>query len=152
MKTIFRAADHAALEARLDRLRPASPRRWGRMSPQQAVCHLTDSFRIVLGDRETAFRADGLLNRTVGRVLALTLPVPWPKGLPTSPEADQEAAGTPPGAFDDDVAALRIWMARFREQGGRGLAPHVALGPLTPAEWGRWGYRHVDHHFRQFGA
>lgn len=152
VKNIFNDPDHRDLERRLDALRPDSPRRWGRMSPHQAVCHLNDAFEIVLGERPTDFRADSLLNRTVGRVVALSTPIPWPRGLPTSPEADQEKNGTPPGSFDDDVADLRASMARFRERGGRGLGPHVALGPLSPGEWGRWGWRHTNHHLRQFGV
>ncbi len=152
MKTIFRDAEFAALERRLERLRPDASPRFGRMTPHQAVLHLTDAFKIILGERKTAARADTLFNRTVGRVFALTLPLPWPKGVPTAPEADQERAGTPPGDFGEDVSALREQMRRFRETGGRGLAPHIALGDLTAAEWGRWGYRHVDHHLRQFGA
>lgn len=152
MKSLFRDRDHDALVERIRRLRPDAPRRWGRMTAPQAVCHLNDAFLIVLGDRETAARADTLLNRTLGRLFALTLPVPWPKGVPTAPEADQEKEGTPPGDFGDDCRELVSLMERFRSLGGRGLDPHVALGDLTPAEWGRWGYRHVDHHLRQFGA
>lgn len=152
MKTLFRDRDHDDLVDRVRRLRADAPRRWGRMTAPQAVCHLADAFRIVLGERPTPFRADTLFNRTVGRLFALTLPVPWPRGVPTSPDADQEKGGTPPGAFDDDVADLLGCMDRFRSTGGRGLDPHLALGDLTPGEWGRWGYRHVDHHLRQFGA
>jgi hypothetical protein len=32
------------------------------------------------------------------------------------------------------------------------LGHHPLFGPLTRAEWGRWGLRHADHHLRQFGA
>lgn len=152
MKTIFHDAHHRSLVDRVARLPPDAPGRWGRMSAPQAVCHLNDAFRIVLGELPTRVRADTLFNRTVGRLFALTLPVPWPKGVPTAPEADQEKKGTPPGAFDRDCRELVELMDRFRATRGRGLDPHVALGRLTPGEWGRWGYRHVDHHLRQFGA
>ena len=29
---------------------------------------------------------------------------------------------------------------------------HVFPGPTTLAEWGRLMYKHIDHHFRQFGV
>ena len=152
MKTIFDAATHQALHERVGRLTPDSPRRWGRMTAHQAVCHLNDSFLLVLGGRTTDFRANSLFNRTVGRFLALSTPVPWPKGVRTSPEADQERGGTPPGVFADDVARLRELMDRFRDTGGKNLDPHIALGSLTSGEWGRWAYRHVNHHLSQFGV
>jgi hypothetical protein len=152
LRSIFQDETHRDLERRLKALRPEAPARFGRMSAHEAVCHLTDAFLIVLGDRPTRFRADSWFNRTVGRVVALSTPVPWPRGIPTSPEADQERGGTPPGDFDEDRTELLRQMSRFRATGGRGLDPHVALGALTPAEWGRWGFRHLDHHLRQFGA
>lgn len=152
MKTIFDAAIHESLRVRAGRLTPDSARQWGRMTPHQAVCHLNDSFLLVLGDRTTNFRANTLFNRTVARFLALSTPVPWPKGVRTSPEIDQERNGTPPGVFAGDVARLCDLMTRFRETGGRDLDPHVAFGPLTSGEWGRWGYRHVHHHLSQFGV
>lgn len=152
MKNIFRDRDHDELLARLATLRPDSPRRWGRMTPHQAVRHLDDSFLLVLGVRTTEYRADTFFNRTLGRVLALSSPIPWPRGLPTSPEADQERKGTPPEDFAADVDLLRRRMADFRERGGRDMDPHIALGPLSVGEWGRWGYRHMHHHLRQFGA
>jgi hypothetical protein len=151
MKSIFNERDARDLEARLGRMTPDCPRRWGRMDAHGAVCHLSDAFRVVMGGATSDFRADTLFNRTVGRLVALSLPVPWPKGLPTSPECDQERSGTAPAAFAADVAALQALMRRFRGTGGRDLPPHVALGPLSPGEWGRWGYRHMDHHLRQFG-
>jgi len=39
-----------------------------------------------------------------------------------------------------------------RVKGGAEGAAHPLFGRLTTAEWGRWGYRHMDHHLRQFGV
>ena len=30
--------------------------------------------------------------------------------------------------------------------------PHPFFGPLTPQEWSRGSYKHLDHHLRQFGV
>jgi len=30
--------------------------------------------------------------------------------------------------------------------------PHTFFGKLTPDEWARLMYKHLDHHLRQFGA
>jgi hypothetical protein len=29
--------------------------------------------------------------------------------------------------------------------------PHSFFGAMTPQEWARLAYKHLDHHFRQFG-
>ena len=150
MSNIFRPARLAELEDRLDQLRPDAARRWGRMTPHQAVCHLSDSFKACLGDRPLTARPPDL-QRRIMRFTAFTLPLPWPKGVPTSPKVDAEKAGTPPGDFDADVAELKELLRRFAETDGA-LSPHYAWGDMSRGMWGRYGYRHVDHHLRQFGA
>jgi len=159
MKSLYRPSDFQALSRRLDSLRPDSPRQWGRMSPGGAVCHLTDAYKGLLGERSRPAPAHtgpaSLRARTaklVRRLYGLTSPLPWPKGIPTPAPVDQEKGGTPPGVFEDDVEALRAAMTRFRDRDGRDMAPHVLFGKLTRGEWGRWAYRHMDHHLRQFGA
>jgi len=150
MSSFFHEPDYHALLRRVDTLSPDSQRRWGRMTVQGMVCHLNDAFLLMLGDRAT--RAKGnLFLRTVVRFVAFSTPIPWPKGAKTAPEADQEQTGTPPGDFDRDVSTLRSLMERFDKEGRGGLY-HPIFGNLTPGEVGRWGYRHLDHHLRQFGV
>ncbi len=86
------------------------------------------------------------------RFLALTLPLRWPKSVPTLPEVDQERGGTPPGEFRADVERLLAAMDDFIERLDEKSMEHPAFGRLSRGEWGRWGFRHVDHHLRQFGA
>lgn len=156
MKSLLNPHDRAQISDRLARLEPATPRRWGRMSANGMVCHLTDAFRGFLGERGQ-FRTIPPSRRTTAkqfavRVFALYLPISWPRGVRTRPEADQEQGGTPPSEFARDVASLEAacdrFVARLEEISER---PHFLFGSLTPAEWARWGYRHMDHHLRQFG-
>ena len=79
LDSLFDADVHQAVKRRLAALQPDSQARWGLMSAHQAVCHLADAFRMVLGERPIAFRGN-LRLKTVIRFMALTLPVPWPKG------------------------------------------------------------------------
>jgi hypothetical protein len=48
-------------------------------------------------------------------------------------------------------AALTRFVARGREARPH-WNPHPAFGSLPNWEWGRLMYRHIDHHFRQFGV
>jgi hypothetical protein len=50
------------------------------------------------------------------------------------------------------MAALHEATDRFiRELPTVARRPHFLFGPLSEAQWARWGYRHMDHHLRQFG-
>src|SRR2546423_7752954 len=86
---------------RLGRVRHDSPRRWGTMSPHGMFCHLGDSFLTVLGERPAASK-DTLLSRTLVKWIALHTPLPWPHGVPTMPEVDQNVGGTKPVEFERD--------------------------------------------------
>ena len=86
------------------------------------------------------------------RFFALSTPMPWPKGLPTLPEVDQDKAGTAPGDFDADVTRLLEVMEHFVSDMDVQTYSHALFGRIGAGEWGRWGYRHMDHHGRQFGV
>src|SRR5262245_12583083 len=103
MKTLARQRDAADILRRVEALHADAARRWGRMSPHQMVCHLTDSCRMLTGER-TTLPAATPLPRPVMRWIALYLPVRWRAGIPTTPELDQRAGGTPPADFAADVA------------------------------------------------
>ena len=85
--------------------------------------------------------------------VALYLPLRWPLGIPTTAEVDQERGGTRPAEFAADVALLEALVERFTAR-TRSLdrKPHPIFGTLSDAAWLRWGYLHMDHHLRQFGA
>jgi hypothetical protein len=137
---------------RLEALQPDSTRRWGRMTAPQMVCHLTDAFRVAMGERTAASKST-VFYRTLIRWVALHTPLPWPKDVPTMPEVDQMAGGTPPGDFSQDVAQLRQLVDRFvAKPRPFAFAPHPLFGEMSDAEWMIWGYRHMDHHLRQFGV
>jgi hypothetical protein len=152
MKTLAQPRDKAELLDRLSTVRPNSPRRWGRMSAHQMVCHLADSFRMVTGDKPASVRARWF-ERTLLKFAALYLPVPWPPGISTTAEIDQERGGTRPTDFASDVARIEALMeavaAHTIDLGGR---LHPRFGRMSHAQWLLWGYRHTDHHLRQFGA
>jgi Protein of unknown function (DUF1569) len=152
MNSLARERSKADILRRLQAVRPDSTRRWGRMSAHQMVCHLTDSCRMAMGEKPVSV-ATGPLQRTVVKWIALYLPLPWPSGVPTRPEIDQEASGTCPSDFTADVAELEALRELMTGRRGRMDWPsHPIFGRMSESEWLRWAYLHMDHHFRQFGV
>ena len=152
MKTLARDRDKAEILRRLRTVRPESARRWGRMSAHQMVCHLSDSFRVVLGQK-TVSSATGLLPRTLVKWTALYAPLRWPPGILTRPEIDQEVGGTKPVDFAADVAQLEALVELVTTQ-RKDVAwqAHPIFGRMSETAWLRWAYLHIDHHLRQFGV
>ena len=102
MKTLARQPDTVEILQRLRQVRPESIRRWGRMSSHQMVCHLIDACRMMTGEKQVS-HATGLLQQTILKWIVLYVPLPWPTGILTRPEIDQELGGTRPVDFDGDL-------------------------------------------------
>ena len=150
-ETLENSADRQVILERLGKLRPESPRQWGKMNAHQAVCHLCDSFRVGMGDR--AVSGKGFPLGGVIKWVALYVPLKWTHGTPTMPEVDQLKFGTRPVEFAADVSELERLVGRFstvpREFSWK---PHPFFGEMSDRDWMRWGWLHMDHHFRQFGV
>ena len=115
---------------------PAAPPRWGKMSPHQAICHLTDSFQGVIGERAIS-PATLWIPRSILKWLILN--VSWPKNAPTRPEVDQFGGGTPPAKFEADRLKLLSVIDRFCDAPDSSRTPHPLLGNLSLEDWLRWG-------------
>ena len=153
MKTLANERDRDSIVRRLALLQPGSSRQWGRMTPHQAICHLSDSFRVPLGLRDTKPVAASPLKRLLIKWAALYLPLHWPKGIPTRPENDQLIGGSAPTTFEADRRDLVQLINEFCRPGNTlTSASHPMFGRIPASQWLRWGYLHADHHLRQFGA
>ena len=152
MKTLARPTDRAEVIRRLRTVRPESVARWGRMSAHQMVCHLADCFRMAV-NQKLVTPDTSPIRRTIVKWVALYAPVRWPSGILTSAEIDQELGGTRPTEFAADVAQVEALVERVTSPAEPlDRQPHPMFGRLSDAGWLRWGYLHMDHHLRQFGA
>jgi uncharacterized protein DUF1569 len=152
MKTFARDACRVEIIERLRSVRSDSARRWGTMTPHQMICHCADACRMACG--ETTPREIGNpIGRAVIKAVALYAPMRWPAGIQTVDEFDQRTAGTRPVDFAADVATLEQLLGRIVPRlDGAGWPRHPIFGRMSERAWLRWGYLHMDHHLRQFGA
>ena len=146
-RTLFDPAHRQAIVARIRRLEPETPRRWGRMTAPQMVAHLRDQMSHCLGDRPCTPVAS-LLRFSLLRHASIYW-VPWPKGRVQGPPG---AFVTQPGTWAADVENLLDLVARFGAREPRGPWPnHALFGKMTGVDWGVLCHKHFDHHLRQFG-
>jgi len=148
MPTMRDPADRAAILTRLDRLQTTSTPRWGRMNVAQMLSHLCDSCRMALGDMPVKSRNFRLAHGFPVKHLMLYV-LPFPKSAPTAPELLSSTAES----FDGERDRLKRLIARMDPlTDGTRAKEHPLFGALTPDEWGVLGYKHSDHHLRQFGV
>jgi hypothetical protein len=152
MKTLANGKDKDEIEQRLRAIGPGSQRRWGKMTVAEMVCHLTDALRVSMGEKP-ARPVSNWFTRSIFKWAGLWFPAQWPHGVRTVPECEARAGGTKLAEMDADMKELRDAFDRFTLQPrGYDLQAHPIFGSMNEKEWMRWGYLHMDHHLRQFGA
>ncbi|MFN0149535.1 MAG: DinB family protein [bacterium] len=152
MRRSLRDADaRRAILSRLSALSPNNTRRWGRMEPAQLLPHLANGLRMALGELtydDTELPADSL-RVALFRNLAIHV-MPWPKGRVQAPP---KTFSTASAGWDRDREILAALIEQFAAATPeRFTKAHPAFGPMTMRDWDVLQYRHIDHHFRQFGA
>jgi hypothetical protein len=150
MKNLFEPGRAAELTERIERLRPDSPRQWGKMTPPQAMAHCAVAMEWAVGDTRAPRM---MIGRVIGgfvKGMAVRNDDPMKRNAPTSPDlriTDERELAI------ERERLIRL-IERFSAAGPAGCTtyPHSFFGPMSPDEWAVLMYKHVDHHLRQFGA
>lgn len=148
MKNLYDAATAEEIKERIARLRPDSPRQWGKMSPGQAAAHCSAGLELATGERRPPRQAVGWVLGLIVKPMLLGNDSPMRRNTPTMiPVRDDRN-------LEVERERLRAIIDRFVAAGPEGCTthPHSFFGRLTPTEWSILMYKHLDHHLRQFGV
>jgi len=148
MKSMWNAQDRRELQERLVRVKPdGSARKWGRMTAPEMLAHLTDAYRMALGELRCEPKKLPLRYPPLKQLVVYWMK--WPEGAPTAPEL----VGRVGLSWSGETADLIGLIDRFGRLPADFTWPeHPAFGKLSRRAWGRLVYRHTDHHLRQFGV
>lgn len=150
MKSLFEESTRAEILGRIDSVTPQAVKQWGKMNVTQMFCHCSRALEMAMG----------LINPKrvfIGRILGPLFKGKYSdesafgKSSPTSDELITLAVNSD---FVVEKDRLKDLVTRFSINGEPGVTkqPHPFFGTLTPAEWGKGMYKHVDHHLKQFNA
>ncbi|HEX2723876.1 MAG TPA: DUF1569 domain-containing protein [Gemmatimonadaceae bacterium] len=147
MKTLWDESSRDELKKRLGLLQADTKPLWGGMNAPQMVAHLGSSMQMATGELKVAPKKLPIRFPPLKQLIIYWLP--WPKGTPTAPEL----LTNEPAEWAEGIARLRRGIDRFGARKRDGAWPdHPAFGRMTHRSWGVLAYRHIDHHFRQFGV
>jgi Protein of unknown function (DUF1569) len=149
MKNLFECETVDEILSRIDKLQSTSAAQWGKMNVAQMLAHCSASMDMASGRRDIP---RSFIGRVLGPIFKpiFTNEKPFSKNSPTAKElvcADYRD-------FLREREQLRGKVQQFFEGGEVQCTrhPHPFFGKLTPPEWSRGSYKHLDHHLRQFGA
>jgi hypothetical protein len=149
MKNLFETKAVDEVIARIDSLQPSAQRQWGKMDVAQMMAHCSAALDM----------ASGKLNLPrvwFGWILGpLVKPIytnekPFSQNNPT----DKKLVIGDARDFSREQELLKKCVREFHAGGEEKCTrhPHPFFGALTPPQWARGMYKHLDHHLRQFGA
>jgi hypothetical protein len=149
MKTLFEKVAADEVLSRIEKLQPEVQRLWGKMDVAQMMAHCSGALDMASGK---VILPRMFIGRLIGRMVRpiYSNEKPFSRSSPTDPKlvvSDQRD-------FNREREELKLRVGEF-QQGGEAKCtrhPHPFFGSLTPYEWGRGMYKHLDHHLRQFGA
>lgn len=146
MKTIYQADARQELSKRLDRLTPDATPSWGKMTARQMLAHVVDALRMATGEIPTESKKLPIRFAPVKQLIIYG--PPFPKSAPTAPELLVRECGD----WNKECSDLRMLLDELASRPANAPFPrHPAFGNLSRRAWGALGYKHIDHHFRQFG-
>ena len=147
-KTLFDATSRQEILDRISRLRPDSARQFGKMTPNEMMCHMEDSLKVATGQVPARQKKTFLSNPLVRHLIIHY--VPWPKA---KAETVPEMLATRPTDFERDRARLKEVVLKTSSRGPKAMwAVHPAFGAISGKDYGVLMYRHFDHHLGQFGV
>lgn len=133
---------------RLEKLTASSQALWGKMSAAQMLAHLTKSLEMATSHEK---RTQIFLGRIFGSSVKRQI---FTKGTSRNTPTIPNLKMTEQKDFQKEKENVQHVLEKFVKGGEVGITtqPHDFFGRMTPNEWARLQYLHVDHHFKQFGA
>jgi hypothetical protein len=150
MKNLYEASTAKEIKDRISRLGPTNTRQWGKMTAPQAMAHCSIGMEWAVGDTNPPRMFIGRIFGPIAKSGLLKDEKPLRRNTPTA----KSLVITGERDLAKECQRLTALIERFSSAGPQGCTkhPHTFFGPLTPDEWARLMYKHVDHHLRQFGA
>lgn len=147
---IFTPETTATIENRLSKLDTATKPQWGKMNAGQMLAHLNVMYEMVYDNihpKPNAFMRFIISAMAKKQVVG---PKPYPKNGQTAPQflikGDRD--------FDKEKSRLITYMQKGVEEGEDVFDGRTSnsFGKLSKDEWNTMFYKHIDHHFMQFGV
>jgi Protein of unknown function (DUF1569) len=149
VKNLFEASSAMEIKERIEQLRPDSERQRGVMNAAQMLAHCSAWMEWAVGVK-TPPRS--LLGRIVGKMAKKSILGDGPirRNMPTEKSLIMQGEKD----FATEQQRLVDWVERFSAGGPEQCTrhPHCFFGRMSPLEWATLGYKHLDHHLRQFGV
>ncbi len=147
MKSFFEDGVYDEISSRLNQLNKNTSATWGKMNVGQMLNHCQMPLNIILEKEDYGVKPNWFINLLFKK--SMYSDKLWRKNLPTA----KGFAIKDKKDFDTEKQAITNLINELNGQRERNdWQSHPAFGKMTKDQWGKMQYKHLDHHFRQFGV
>jgi hypothetical protein len=150
IKNVFDKQDVADIIIRLNKLTPSTLQLWGKMNVSQMLAHLNVTYEMTyenIHPKPNFFMRFILKTFIKNKVVGATA---YAKNVPTAPlfivSNDKDFEKEKSRLIDNLHKTQELGASHFENK------ENLSFGVLTSKEWNNLFYKHIDHHFSQFGV
>jgi len=150
MESLFNQNANQKIIDRINALTTGSKPQWGKMNVEQMLAHCRMPLTAAHGDVKMKRGLIGILFGGIAKKQLITENKPFKQNLPT----DKNFIVADPENFEKEKQQLLERIQLFYQKGPDGITKqaHSFFGKMTPQEWDKLQWKHLDHHLRQFGV
>jgi len=147
MKSLFTPEAHSEIISRLEKLNGNSTPNWGKMDVAQMTWHCQGPLDIMLEHNDYGMKPSWFAKVFFKK--SLYSDKSWRKNLPTAKFLKARETKD----FSTEKSKLEALINEaYAQREKTEWNPHPGFGYFTADQWGQLQYKHLDHHFRQFGV
>ena len=134
---------------RVNKLQPNSQPLWGKMNATEMLLHCNSIHERLLTETATPGKKTSLKQRCIRTIVLYIMPH-FPKNV-TAPKPLQVSGKIAITEFNNQKEKFIQLLRQFEKNQKAIQHYHPYFGTLNTKQWGRTSWKHLDHHFRQFG-
>lgn len=151
MKNLLDSNAVEQLIQRVQQLQPGTPPQWGSMTATEMLLHCNKVHQQLLAPPSSATKKKTSVRQYLARWVVLYILPHFPKGAQAPKQLHTKGAITD-AAFEEQKEQFIQIVRRFPQHTDSIAHRHPYFGNLNTRQWGRAGWKHTDHHLRQFGV
>ncbi len=150
LPNIFHKIETDKIIQRINNLTPDSRPNWGRMNVAQMLAHCNVTYEMIY---ENIHPKPNALMRIILKLLVKNKVVSetaYKQNSPTAPQFIKKETHN----FETEKKRLIGYITKTQQLGEAHFdnKESLSFGPLTKTEWNNMLYKHLHHHFSQFGV
>jgi hypothetical protein len=147
MPSFFDQDTYSDLKSRLNTIKADQHPKWGKMNAAQMMRHCQLPLQAALAQEETPLKSNFIVKLLFKKMMYSDKP--FKKNAPSPPAFQVQDDRN----FKLEKKKLVYWMkALYADRDNENRRPHPVFGHYTKEQWGKMQWKHLNHHFEQFGV